>query len=182
MAPQARHEHLARLHLHRQGPDPAAEGEVRALTRKTSPLNLDALLAQLNRVMGGWAFYFQHAIAKRVFANLDAFTWWRLARLLRQRHRWSWKEFRRRHTTPTGRWLPFSANGVTWRHREDPGHPVSLSRRAYPQPMGSTSPLNGSIRGEPATRRRVRRVRKAIRRNGPVARPAPRSGPTLRAP
>ncbi|RBQ16928.1 group II intron reverse transcriptase/maturase [Spongiactinospora rosea] len=91
------------------------KAKIRALTRKTSPLNLDALLAQLNRVMGGWAFYFQHAIAKRVFANLDAFTWWRLARLLRQRHRWSWKEFRRRHTTPTGRWLPFSANGVTWR-------------------------------------------------------------------
>ncbi|MFF1688343.1 MULTISPECIES: group II intron maturase-specific domain-containing protein [unclassified Streptomyces] len=41
-----------------------------ALTRKTSPLDLDALLAQLNMARGGWAFYFQHAIPKGVFSKL----------------------------------------------------------------------------------------------------------------
>ncbi len=34
---------------------------------------------------------------------------------LRQRHRWKWTEFRRRHTTPNGQWLPISANGVELR-------------------------------------------------------------------
>ncbi|MGW6483831.1 group II intron maturase-specific domain-containing protein [Streptomyces sp. NPDC055059] len=92
------------------------KAKIRALTRKTSPLDLDATLAQLNMVRGGWAFYFQHAIAKRVFSKLDTFTWWRVARLLRERHRWGWKELRRRHTTPTGRWLPFAANGVELRN------------------------------------------------------------------
>ncbi|PWI09771.1 group II intron reverse transcriptase/maturase [Streptomyces sp. NWU339] len=92
------------------------KAKIRALTRKTSPLDLDATLAQLNMARGGWAFYFQHAISKRVFSKLDSFTWWRVARLLRERHRWSWKELRRRHTTPTGRWLPFSANGVELRN------------------------------------------------------------------
>ncbi|MGW4983768.1 group II intron maturase-specific domain-containing protein [Streptomyces mirabilis] len=94
------------------------KAKIRALTRKTSSLDLDAVLAQLNMAMGGWAFYFQHAIAKRVFSKLDSFTWWRVTRLLRERHRWSWKELRRRHTTPTGQWLPFSANGVELRNIE----------------------------------------------------------------
>ncbi|MEU3256000.1 hypothetical protein [Streptomyces sp. NPDC006997] len=39
-----------------------------------------------------------------------------------------------------------------------------------------------SLRGEPDTRRRVRRVRRAARRNGPVATSAPRSVPTQQAP
>lgn len=96
----------------------SVKGKIRALTHKTSPLNLEAVLAQLNRAMGGWAFYFRHAIAKTVFAELDTFTWWRLSRLLRHRHRWNWTEFRRRHTTALGRWLPFTANGVELRRIE----------------------------------------------------------------
>jgi len=32
--------------------------------------------------------------------------------MLRERHRWSWGDVRRRLTTPTGRWLPIAADGV----------------------------------------------------------------------
>ncbi|MFE7328105.1 group II intron maturase-specific domain-containing protein [Streptomyces sp. NPDC057565] len=30
--------------------------------------------------------YFRHAVAKWTFSKLDAFTWWRLAHMLRARH------------------------------------------------------------------------------------------------
>jgi RNA-directed DNA polymerase len=103
------------------------KAKIRALTCKTSPLDLDAVLAQLNMARGGWAFHFQHAIAESVFSKLDTYTWWRVARLLRERHRWSWKELRRRHTTPTGRWLPFTANGVELRRIES----IPVTRYLY---------------------------------------------------
>lgn len=38
---------------------------------------------------------------------------WRLIRWLRKRHRWSWAQFRRQFTTPTGRWPPIGSDGVT---------------------------------------------------------------------
>lgn len=58
---------------------------------------------------------FRHAIAKRVFNKLDHIVWWRLVRLLRVRHRWDWRDFRRRFTTPSGRWLPIAADGIELR-------------------------------------------------------------------
>ncbi|MCA9910512.1 MAG: hypothetical protein KC519_17770 [Anaerolineae bacterium] len=50
-----------------------------------------------------------------MFSKLDDFTWWRIARLLRARHRWTWSEFGRRHTTPAGVWLPYASNGVEYK-------------------------------------------------------------------
>jgi RNA-directed DNA polymerase len=32
--------------------------------------------------------------------------------MLRIRHRWKWKDVRRRFTTPTGRWLRPAADGI----------------------------------------------------------------------
>src|ERR1022692_214755 len=57
----------------------------------------------------GWAGFFRHAIAQAVFDMLDNFTWWRLIRMLRERHHWRWKDVRRQFTTPTGQWLPITA-------------------------------------------------------------------------
>jgi hypothetical protein len=54
----------------------------------------------------------RHTLAKQVFNKLDGFVWWRLIRMLRERHRCSWGDIRRRFTTPTGRWLPIAADGV----------------------------------------------------------------------
>ena len=36
--------------------------------------------------MQGWAGYSRPAIAKNVFGMLDNFTWWRVIRMLRERH------------------------------------------------------------------------------------------------
>jgi RNA-directed DNA polymerase len=62
--------------------------------------------------MRGWANYFKRAVAKHAFGVLEHFVWWRVIRMLRVRHRWSWKEVRRRFTTPTGRWLRPAGDGI----------------------------------------------------------------------
>lgn len=56
-----------------------------------------------------------HAVAKRTFSNLDNLVWWRVIRLLQERHHWNWSDVRRRLTTPTGRWLPISAGEIELR-------------------------------------------------------------------
>ena len=85
------------------------KAKIRALTPRTSQQDLEYVLTRLNQVMHGWANYFRHAVAKNVFAMLDNFAWWRVIRMLTERHRWKWKDVRRRFTTPTGRWLPITA-------------------------------------------------------------------------
>lgn len=65
--------------------------------------------------MHGWANYFRHAIAKNIFAMLDAFAWWRVIRMLMERHHWRWKEIRRRLVTPTGSWRPIAAGEIKLR-------------------------------------------------------------------
>ncbi len=84
------------------------KGKIRALTRRTSQQDLGYVLARLNLVMHGWARFFRHAVAKKTFSMLDYYTWRRVARMLMERHHWRWKEFRRRHTTPQGHWLPIT--------------------------------------------------------------------------
>ena len=74
--------------------------KVKALTgRSTTNMELSELLAALNRVLRGWANYFQHAAAKRTFAYLGYYAWWRVGRWLRKKHpRLTWKQITRRYT------------------------------------------------------------------------------------
>jgi len=88
----------------------AVKAKIRALTHRTSQQDLGYVLTRINMVMHGWASYFRHAIAQRVFDMLDHFTWRRVIRMLRERHHWRWKDVRRRFTTPTGQWLPVTAD------------------------------------------------------------------------
>lgn len=88
------------------------KAKIRALTGRTSQQDLVTVLIRLTQIMRGWANYFKHAVAKHVFDRLDTFVWWRLIRMLRARHRWSWGDVRRRFTTPNGRWLPLAADGI----------------------------------------------------------------------
>ena len=85
------------------------KGKIRALTHRTSQQDLEYVLARLSMVMHGWARYFRHAVAKKTFSTLDYFTWRRVTRLLMERHHWTWSEFRRRHVTPDGHWLPITS-------------------------------------------------------------------------
>ena len=90
----------------------AVKARIRALTHRTSQRDLEYVLTSINMVLHGWANYFRHAIAQRVFDMLDNFTWRRVIRMLCARHHWRWKDVRRRFTTPTGRWLPVTAGEI----------------------------------------------------------------------
>ncbi|MEU7757696.1 group II intron reverse transcriptase/maturase [Micromonospora aurantiaca (nom. illeg.)] len=98
-----------------QRPIRQVKAKIRGWTGRTSQLDFAAMLVKINQVLWGWANYFKHAIAQKVFAKLDHIVWWRLVRVLRTRHHWSWKDIRKRWTTPDGKWLPFSADGMTLR-------------------------------------------------------------------
>ncbi|WP_329474530.1 group II intron reverse transcriptase/maturase [Kribbella sp. NBC_01484] len=93
----------------------SVKAKIRALTRKTSQLDLGYVLTKLNQVMHGWANYFRHAVAKNIFSMLDGFAWWRVIRMLRQRHHWRWTDVRRWLTTPTGHWRPITAGEIELR-------------------------------------------------------------------
>jgi RNA-directed DNA polymerase len=96
-------------------PRRSLKAKIRALTCRTSQQDLGYVLIRLNSIMHGWASYFRHAVAKNTFSMLDNFTWWRIIRMLRQRHHWRWKDVRRRFTTPAGRWLPITAGEIELR-------------------------------------------------------------------
>jgi RNA-directed DNA polymerase len=91
------------------------KAKIRALTRRTSQLDLGWVLTRLGQVMHGWANYFRHAVAKNAFSMLDNFAWRRVTRMLMTRHHWKWKDARRQFTTPGGRWLPITAGGTELR-------------------------------------------------------------------
>jgi RNA-directed DNA polymerase len=92
-----------------QRPLRSVKAKIRALTHKTSQQDLEYVLTSLNMVMHGWANYFRHAVAKNTFGTLDNFTWWRLIRMLRERHHWTWSDVRRRFVTASGQWQPITA-------------------------------------------------------------------------
>ncbi|WP_230202909.1 group II intron maturase-specific domain-containing protein [Parafrankia discariae] len=85
---------------------------IRALTPRTSQQDPQAVLIRLGQIMRGWSNYFRYSVAKNAFCRLAHFVWNRVVRWWRTLHRWSWKDFRRRFTTPQGRWRTLSAGGV----------------------------------------------------------------------
>ena len=87
----------------------SVKAKIRALTPRTSQLDMEYVLTRLNQVMHGWANYFRHAVAKNTFDMLDNFAWWRIIRMLTERHRWRWKDVRRWLVGPTGSWRPITA-------------------------------------------------------------------------
>ena len=156
------------------------KAKIRALTHRTSQLDLEWVLTRLNQVMHGWAGYFRHAVAKNAFAMLDNFAWRRVIHMLMERHRWRWKDVRRRFTTPSGRWLPVTAGDAELRHIAA----IPVARYRYrgtqiPSPWALNQP-DGGNRGEPVALKGARRVRREVRGDGPGAIPVPRPGPTQR--
>ncbi len=82
----------------------SVRGKVKAITKQGTNHALGDLLRQLNPVLRGWTAYFQHAVAKATFGHLRHYTWSRVIRWLRQKHRKTgWKALRRRYG-PTGWW------------------------------------------------------------------------------
>ncbi len=94
-------------------PFQAVKAKIRALTHRVSQANMGAVITRINQILRGWTNYFRHAVGKHTLNRLRYFVNWRLIRWLRKRHRWRWGQFRRRFTTPNGRWLPIAAEGIT---------------------------------------------------------------------
>jgi RNA-directed DNA polymerase len=118
------------------------KAKIRALTHRTSQQDLKAVLIRLNQIMLGWANYFKHAVAKRRFVTLDHFTWWRLIRMVRYRHRWRWKDVRHWLVTPSGRWKPINADGTVLAEMAA----ITVSRYRYrgariPTPFSPANPV-----------------------------------------
>lgn len=73
-------------------------GKVRVLTRRASHPTLAVLLRRVNSVLRGWCAYFRHGVSKATFGYLDQFTWHRVVRWIRKRHkRVTWAVLRRRY-------------------------------------------------------------------------------------
>jgi RNA-directed DNA polymerase len=118
----------------------SVKAKIRALTHKTSQQDLRYVLTRLNMVLHGWAGYFRHAVAKNIFSMLDNFTWWRVIRMLRERHHWRWKDVRRRYVTPTGRWLPITAGETELRRIAVPVTRYRYRGSNIPNPWIATHP------------------------------------------
>ncbi|MFD3939120.1 group II intron reverse transcriptase/maturase [Streptomyces sp. NPDC058611] len=101
--------------------------KVRAMTRRLSQQDMEYVLTRLNMITHGWAEYFKYAVAKRVFAMVDAFTWWGVVRMMRSRHDWSLGDVRRRLITPSGAWQPITAGDVRLRRIGD----IPVTRYRY---------------------------------------------------
>jgi len=156
------------------------KAKIRALTPRTSQLDTEYVLTRLNQVMQGWASYFWHAVAKDTFNMLDHFAWWRVIRMLMERHRWRWKDVRRWLVTPAGHWRPITGAGLNCgRSRQSRLPGTAIAAATSPAP-GQLNQPDGRNRGEPVASRGARRVRREVRGNGPGAIPEPRPGPTLR--
>jgi len=137
----------------------SVKAKIRALTPRTSQQDLRAVLIRINQITRGWANYFKHAIAKRIFSKLQHHTWWRIVRMMRTRRRWKWKDVRRWLTDHTGRWHPISADGIELFNPES----IPIIRYRYrgnniPNPLGPgslnkptaetrESPLRGNTHG-----------------------------------
>jgi RNA-directed DNA polymerase len=91
----------------------SVKAKIRGLTHRVSQANMGTVIGRINQILRGWTAYFRHAVCKHTLSHLKHFADWRVIRWLRKRHRWTWGQFRRRFTTPTGRWLPIAANEVT---------------------------------------------------------------------
>jgi RNA-directed DNA polymerase len=94
----------------------AIKDKVKAKTyRSTRHMALDELIVNLNRVLAGWANYFQHGVSKDVFSAVDSHAWLRLMRWTRAKYkgktRLGMRELRRRFCDQGWR---FAHNGAVF--------------------------------------------------------------------
>ena len=112
--------------------------KVRALTNRKRHATLEALLRQLNPVLRGWCAYFRHGVSKATFGYLQAFTWRRVTRWIRQRHHRNHVAdlYRRFLTARPGHRRP--RTGSPCSTRTGAGHPLPW-RAHIPAPWASTT-------------------------------------------
>ena len=71
--------------------------KVKTITRQGTNNALSDLLRQLNAVLRAWTNYFRHGVSSDTFGYLRHYTWWRVVRWLRRKHRRTgWRKLRAR--------------------------------------------------------------------------------------
>jgi RNA-directed DNA polymerase len=101
----------------------AVMAKVKKITRSDYNQPLGQLLHRLNPVLRGWCAYFRSGVSSRTFNYLRAYTWRRVVRWLRRKHRKAnWRWLRRRYLPgwwPTdGKTVLYNPGGVrTTRYR-----------------------------------------------------------------
>lgn len=78
--------------------------KVKTISMQGTNNPLSDLLRQLNGVLRGWTGYFRHSVAKDTFGYLHQYTWLRVSRWLRRKHRRANWEWLRRHYLANGWW------------------------------------------------------------------------------
>ncbi len=145
--------------------------KVKALTRRSSFCRKpEELIEIINQMLRGWANYFRHAVAKRVFAGLGWYARIRVSRWMRERmkgrRRMTWKAFRRRYNVPqqglvvngTQLFNPGTVpvNRYRYRRRQRPGHEDHQpARAAHQRAVDGRQPAQQDHRGQ----RRVPQLR-----------------------
>ena len=77
--------------------------KVKAITKQGTNNPLSDLLRQINGVLRGWTNYFRHGVSSDTFSYLHQFTWLRIVRWLRRKHRRAnWKWLRRHYLANAG--------------------------------------------------------------------------------
>jgi RNA-directed DNA polymerase len=104
----------------------AVMGKVKTVCRTTGTnLPLDDLLIQLNWVLRGWCEHFRPGVSSATFQYVSSYTWGRVLRWLRVKHRRiTWKDLRRRYCN--GGWWPAGKERALF----DPGK-VRTTRYRY---------------------------------------------------
>ncbi len=116
----------------------AIKDKVKARTyRSTRHKDLNELITSLNRSLAGWANYFRHGVSKATFSAIDAFTWARLMRWIRAKHKGrtglGMNELRRRFCDQG--WRFAWERGRLHRRIQRRGDPLPLPRQRHPDPM-----------------------------------------------
>lgn len=72
--------------------------KVKKVACRNTHMTLAQIITVVNPILRGWVNYFRHAVSKRTFSYLNYYSWWRLIRWLRKKHKgMTWKELRRRY-------------------------------------------------------------------------------------
>ncbi len=85
-------------------------GKVKTISKQGFNGELSDLLRRLNGVLRGWTNYFRHGVSKATFGYVHQFTWLRVIRWLRTKHRRANWKFLRSHYL-ANRWWP-EQNGM----------------------------------------------------------------------
>ena len=115
----------------------AAMAKVKTICRQNVNLPLEALLHQLNRVLRGWTAYFRPGVSSATFKYLSAYTWSRVMRWLRRKHRRiTVKDLRRRFCG--GGWWPGTEERTLFNPAKVPTTRYRYRGTAIPTPWPAT--------------------------------------------